>query len=351
MKFSVIMPVYGVERYLDESVACVLGQTYKDFELILVDDCSPDNCPAMCDEWAKKDSRVRVIHKPQNEGLGFARNTGMAAARGEYVLFMDSDDGVEPQTLSVCAAAMDASGADITVFGVTCVYENKRGKTNWTETLLPRPMTARSDGEKAELFTALNEARIFPFAWNKVYRRSFLQQAGVQFESTKLIEDFLFNIALLPMAARVDTLPEALYRYRRPAHETLVSKYHPEFFDLCKRKYGLELDFLTACGAKQPGYAQRVMDSFLRHFLSVIIRNRSKSARLSLRDRLALTRRMLADPVTRSVLTEYKPTGLKMKAIAFAMSHRMALLCECTAAAAQLAQSRLLVIYKKYLIK
>ena len=84
MKYSVIVPVYGVEKYLDQCVESVLAQSFEDFELILVDDQSPDRCPAMCDAWAQRDDRIRVIHKPVNEGLGFARNTGMAVAGGIF---------------------------------------------------------------------------------------------------------------------------------------------------------------------------------------------------------------------------------------------------------------------------
>ena len=107
MKYSVIMPVYGVERYLDESVQSVLAQTFPDFELILVDDCSPDLCPQKCDGYANRDPRVRVIHKPENEGLGKARNTGLDAAAGRYVLFMDSDDRITENALEELDAAMD----------------------------------------------------------------------------------------------------------------------------------------------------------------------------------------------------------------------------------------------------
>ena len=91
---SVIVPVYNVEKYLDNCVESIVNQTYKDLEIILVDDGSPDNCPAMCDEWAKKDSRIRVIHK-ENGGVSSARNIGLDNVTGEYIGFVDSDDYLE----------------------------------------------------------------------------------------------------------------------------------------------------------------------------------------------------------------------------------------------------------------
>lgn len=99
-KISVIVPVYRVEKYLDRCVESIVNQTFGDFELILVDDGSPDNCPAMCDAWAQKDDRIRVIHK-KNGGLSSARNAGMAKMTGKYVCFIDSDDWVETNTFEV----------------------------------------------------------------------------------------------------------------------------------------------------------------------------------------------------------------------------------------------------------
>ena len=96
-KVSVIVPIYNVEKYLDRCVTSIVNQTLHDIEIILVDDGSPDNCPQMCDEWAERDSRIRVVHK-KNEGLGYARNSGMDLARGEYIAFVDSDDYVNENT-------------------------------------------------------------------------------------------------------------------------------------------------------------------------------------------------------------------------------------------------------------
>ena len=94
-KVSIIVPIYNVEKYLHRCVDSIINQSHKDLEIILVDDESPDKCPEMCDEYAKQDSRVKVIHK-KNGGLGYARNSGLEIATGEYVAFIDSDDYVEP---------------------------------------------------------------------------------------------------------------------------------------------------------------------------------------------------------------------------------------------------------------
>ena len=128
VKISIIVPVYKVEKYLDKCVNSIVGQTYKNLEIILVDDGSPDNCPAMCDEWAQKDSRIKVIHK-KNGGLSSARNAGLDACTGDYIGFVDSDDWIEPDMyeyllnigmknnadVSRCEFVIEAENSDITV--------------------------------------------------------------------------------------------------------------------------------------------------------------------------------------------------------------------------------------------
>ena len=120
---SVIIPVYKVERYLDACVASVVGQTYPDLEIILVDDGSPDNCPALCDAWAAKDTRIRVIHR-SNGGLSAARNSGLDVCTGDYIAFVDSDDRLGPETLERALRAQQRSGADLVLFHYLCTDEN-----------------------------------------------------------------------------------------------------------------------------------------------------------------------------------------------------------------------------------
>ena len=120
---SVIVPVYKVEAYLTACVESVLAQTYPNFELILVDDGSPDNCPRMCDEFAARDSRIRVIHK-KNGGLSSARNAGIDAAKGSYLAFLDSDDLWTPFFLERLHAALTEADADFSV----CLFRRFQGE-------------------------------------------------------------------------------------------------------------------------------------------------------------------------------------------------------------------------------
>ena len=131
---SIIVPVYKVEAYLDECVQSILRQTYTDLEVILVDDGSPDRSGAMCDAWAERDSRVRVIHKA-NGGVCSARNAGLDAARGEYVAFVDSDDWLEPEMYAAMMAKVQEFGCDVVL--CDCVKEHPGAPSVYTHPIRP----------------------------------------------------------------------------------------------------------------------------------------------------------------------------------------------------------------------
>lgn len=348
MKYSVIVPVYGVEPYLESCAASILAQTEPDFEVILVDDCSPDNCPAICDALARRDPRIRVIHKPVNEGLGFARNTGLAAARGDYILFLDSDDHIAPTALAECGDAL-CGGVDILAFGADFCYENREGAVQWVRTVTPESFYADTAAAKAQMFTQLSRNKVFQYVCFKAYRREFLLSCGIQFEKTQLIEDFLFNIAVFPKANTIRSINKVFYFYRKPAHDTLASRYCADFFSLCKRRYDLEKQFLLSCGSECPEHWDLIWEDYLNHFVSTIIRCHSKASGLSISQQKALIRTMIRDPVTAEVTAQYTPKSMKYKAICRCIRTDHAGLLLRLAICADAAQHRLLPLYRKLL--
>ncbi len=171
---SVIVPIYNVEPYLDKCIASIVNQTYKNLEIILVDDGSPDNCPAMCDSWAKKDDRIRVIHKP-NGGLSDARNAGMSVATGELMTFVDSDDWISPDMYEYLYQRLIEDGSDIAACGVQLIWENGT---------LPRMLTCEGN-------CVLNREE----AMQAIIEESWLKQPVVyKIYKTKLIKDVMFPV-------------------------------------------------------------------------------------------------------------------------------------------------------------
>lgn len=298
---SIIMPVYNVEKYIEQSITAVLAQTYSNFELILVDDCSPDKSAEICADFAAKDSRIKLIRKSRNGGLSEARNTGLDNAVGSYVLFLDSDDWIENNLLET--ALSYAEGSEITVFGINRVFENKDGESVRTEKLTPCTAVL----SPADAFIELTKKKLFNYAWNKLYKRDFLLSCNARFEKIRLIEDVMFNAYVFEYASSVSIAAAELYNYRRPSHETLANTYVPEFFDLAKRKYLAEKHLLEHFGAASEENLQVIYLSYIKHLFSVFIRNNSPKSKLTKKEQKALISAAVSDPVSESVVGCFEP--------------------------------------------
>ena len=138
-KYSIVMPVYHVEKYLEKMVSCVRNQTYSNWELILVDDCSDDRSGEICDRLSREEQRIQVIHLKQNGGLSNARNQGMKRASGEYILFLDSDDYIESTLLQCVENSLSRNLAQIVIYGLVEEYENREGMLQLVKKLLLSP--------------------------------------------------------------------------------------------------------------------------------------------------------------------------------------------------------------------
>ena len=214
MFFSVIVPVYNVEEYLPACIDSVLGQTFSDFELILVDDGSPDMCPAICDEYAKRDSRIKVVHKT-NGGLAGARRSGIKVAGGDYVFNLDSDDLIEADTLKCAYDIIKDTNCDIVSFAYSWV---KDGNTiSITDDCIDEGLYDRGGIEKhiyPKLFMDDNMNHISYYLSGKAVRRSLLTplQLNVS-EKISLGEDFCCTIPCYLHAKCVYISKKAAYKY------------------------------------------------------------------------------------------------------------------------------------------
>lgn len=199
VKLSVIIPVYRTERTLERCVKSILEQSYHDLEVILVDDGSPDNCPQLCDEWAQRDSRIRVIHKP-NGGLSDARNAGIDAATGDCLTFVDADDFLAPDTYA--QVMPKAAGSDIVEFPI---YWHYTGDDERLMRFQP------ADYDDMGRYWLEGEAYTHTYACNKVFRRVLFND--VRFPKGRVFEDAATLPLLLEHARRVSTVDAGLYYY------------------------------------------------------------------------------------------------------------------------------------------
>ncbi|WP_165054775.1 MULTISPECIES: glycosyltransferase family 2 protein [unclassified Adlercreutzia] len=205
-KLSFVVPAYNIDRYLDECLESLCGQTYSNLEIICVDDGSSDNSLDVLRKWEQRDSRVKVISQT-NKGVSRARNEGMRQATGDYIGFVDGDDYLDLDAAEKMVEKILAHEADIVVYGGRAFPE-----TQWvTEVFGPRDVVREGDGR----FMIFEERGCIPSASNKVYRRSLLEQNDLEFnESLILGEDTSLQFLIFPLAQRVVFMSNRFYHYR-----------------------------------------------------------------------------------------------------------------------------------------
>lgn len=203
-EISIIVPCYKVENYIEKCVDSILDQTFRDFELILVDDGSPDNCPAICDRYAAQDPRVKVIHKT-NGGLSDARNYGLNIAEGRYIGFVDSDDWIAGDMFESLYQAIRSQDADI---AVCCHYEVSDGVFNRINSFDGFPVVLDNVKAMSEL---LIDQRIQNLAWDKLYRRELFR--GVAYPVGVAFEDIPTTYKLFMKAEKIAIVDKPLYYY------------------------------------------------------------------------------------------------------------------------------------------
>lgn len=207
-KVSVVVPVYNVEDYVEKCLRSILGQTFTDIEVLAVDDGTKDSSGEICERIAAEDSRLRVIHQ-ENQGLGGARNTGIEAAAGEWLLLVDSDDWLEPGILERALQAGEKHGADMVMFAFQTVDEQGRVLQKFVEDVpLDTPLSPQEHGEA--LFTA-------PCAWNKLYKAELFRETGACYPPRVWYEDVRTTPKLMAASRCLVFLGDVGYNYLQRA--------------------------------------------------------------------------------------------------------------------------------------
>ena len=214
---SIIVPVYKVEQYIDKCVQSLVNQTYKELEIILVDDGSPDLCPEICDKWAKRDSRIKVVHK-NNEGAGKARNVGIKQATGDFIAFVDGDDYVSPNLYRYLRNLMSENN-DVDI--VECDYIMTFNDNAVFEQLEDKECIKYSSEQAMKEHVA---DKVFKqVIWNKLYRRNVLR--CIFFPEGKMIDDEFWTYQVIAQARRLIHLNCKLYAYRQQEYSVMHEKY------------------------------------------------------------------------------------------------------------------------------
>ncbi len=221
-EISIVVPVYKAESYLHQCVDSVLAQTFTGFELILVDDGSPDNCGVICDEYAAQDSRIRVIHQ-KNGGLGKARNVGMDLAGGKYLIFLDSDDYWLPSTLETLFTEAECNKTQVLVFGAQPFMDGIEEPEKYlTYRHTVQNGIVRSGPESLKV--ALDSGEYYSQACLRFYLLKYIQDTGIRFDEGCIHEDVMFSFLTYLLADRVECIGNRFYQRRYHSGSIMTGK-------------------------------------------------------------------------------------------------------------------------------
>lgn len=209
---SVIIPVYNVEKTLSRCIESVLNQTFKDFEIILVDDGSPDNSGKICDEYAEKYDFIRVIHK-ENEGLGPTRNRGVKEALGKYIYHCDSDDWIKPETLEDAYNSAVANDSDVVIFGYTLYTEENGVLKEYSQANVKKQVYTENSSVVDFFLENIDNYFIVQSACNRLVKRKFLLDNDIWFKPFRRCQDIVFAYDLFDKTNRLSTIDKPYYEY------------------------------------------------------------------------------------------------------------------------------------------
>lgn len=288
-KISFIVPVYNVEQYLSECIESILLQTITDYELIIVDDGSPDNSGAIADSYALKESRITVIHK-QNEGVSVARNVGFLAATGEYILYVDSDDYLEPGYAEYFLKLIESNRADIAV--------SKKCFNEWNKDFLEYNNTVQIlRAEDAMISLYMGEMGVA--VWNKIYRRQFLIDNNILFLPQFWFgEGMTYNIVCFSYAERV-VMADGMFYHQRYNPNSAVRKFNLESFKCGLRAMDYQRSIWSSCEERlhvlenawlfhKNGYNISILKGIYETNLKLLYKNEIVQAKRNLRKNIFL---------------------------------------------------------------
>ena len=225
---SIIVPVYKVEKYLNKCINSILDQTYQNIEIILVDDGGKDKCPMICDEYAKIDQRVKVIHQ-ENRGLSGARNVGIEMAKGEYLIFVDSDDTIEKTLVKDLYECAKKNNTPIAICGRRYVFEDGT-------IICKQPDNIEKTFDFKDAIIEMNKFDLFDMsAWAKIYKHDIFEK--IRFPEGKLSEDYFIMYKLIELSGKVSYISKPLYNYMQRDNSISRNKnINHDFIEAAKKQ-------------------------------------------------------------------------------------------------------------------
>ncbi len=324
IKISVIMPVYGVEKYVGKAIESIQAQTLQEFEFLIVDDGTKDRSGEICDAYAEKDSRLKVFHK-ENGGAPSARNLAIDHAQGKYLYFMDSDDWAEPTMLADMYRLAEAHEAELVVTGyyIDTYYSDTEC---FTQTQSQPDQVFATQQEFRENAYRLFDANLLYTPWNKLYLRDYINRYGLKFPQT-FWDDFPFNLSVLERVEKVVVSSEKYYHFMRARAESETAKYRPEMYDKREEEHGWMVDLYRNWGIDDPNSREFLARRYVERVIGCIENVTTDSCTLSKKEKKAEIRRMINDPKLAELIRVAKPRSAYLKLMMLPLRWKWVWLC------------------------
>lgn len=307
---SVIMPVYGVEKFVGKAIESILNQTFTDFEFLIVDDGTRDKSGDICDAYAAKDERIRVFHK-ENGGAPSARNYAIERASGSYFYFMDSDDWAEPTMLEEMVTAAKRTNAQLVVTGyfIDTYYDD----THYvTETVSLPAQTFVSQREFRENAHRLFDRNLLYTPWNKLYDAAYILDRNLRFPNT-FWDDFPFNLSVVRDIERVTLLDTAYYHFMRARAESETAKYRADMYDKREEEHGWITELYDYWQIDNADIREFLARRYIERLVGCVENLTNPACRLSAKEKKAEIRRILLTPRAQEAVRTARPRSRYMK--------------------------------------
>lgn len=323
---SIIMPVYNAESFVKKSVESILSQTFSNFEIICVNDCSRDNSLAILNSLKEKDSRVKVIDSAVNVGAGAARNLGIEAARGEYITFVDADDTIEPDLLYRAISLCDNGKIDQVVWGILEKHYTADGRLVKTLPVTPENQSLCDFDAITKAVLKLENQTLFGYQCNSIYRSKIIKENNIRFEKTILYEDFFFNLEFARYMTSLASFDYAGYTYFKRANMSITHSFVKDYFELSYRRVENMLDFCKGRNYTAEEVYNILGNRLLRYTLSAVSRNLKPQAEMSRKNRKEWFLSLAGMPLYSELMPKCKPSNIVYALLKFAVTHKQYLL-------------------------
>lgn len=308
---SVIIPAYNVEKYLPRALESLLGQTFTCFEIIVVDDGSSDGTARICDEYAARDSRVKVIHQ-QNAGAPAARNAAIDIAAGKYLFFMDGDDWAEPVMLEEMYALAQKYSAEMVVAGF--FIDTGYGTGNyWSQTISVPDVCYETAEEFRNGSVNMFDHNLFYVPWNKLVLAERMNRLNIRFRNVKM-DDFPFNLDYIRDVERVAVTHNAYYHFMRERTESETARYNPGLTAKREEEHGWMKELYEYWGlSDDPAACEMIARRYIERIFGVVENITCAASPLTPKEKRAEIAKVLASPEIGVQLPRMKPRSVMMK--------------------------------------